>query len=311
MHTRMETPKAPRVAALLTCFTRREKTLSALGSIFSQQHAIPRELTVILVDDGSTDGTTEAVASAYPAVHILRGDGSLFWNGGMRVAFAEAMRSDFDYYLWLNDDTSLFPGALDRLLASAHALARQGKTAIVTGSTCDPIHGGRTYGGIRRQLTWRGLQLLPVMPLSDSLQPCDTMNGNCTLIPRVIAGIVGNLDAAFRHSIGDFDYGFRARSAGFELYVAPGYVGTCARNSARGTWRDQTAPLAARWRNLVSPKGLPFKEWLIYTRRHCGPLWPLYTLSPYLKTLLGVGLRASGYKATVRPKPSEASRESA
>jgi hypothetical protein len=37
---------------------------------------------------------------------VLGGDGSLFWNGGMRLAYADAMRSDFDYYLWLNGDTS-------------------------------------------------------------------------------------------------------------------------------------------------------------------------------------------------------------
>jgi GT2 family glycosyltransferase len=283
----------PSVAALLTCFNRRENTLSALESLFHQHEAIPRKMTVILVDDGSTDGTAEAVASSYPTVRILRGDGSLFWTGGMRVAFAEAMRSDFDYYLWLNDDTRLFPDALDGLLASAQKLERDGRIAIVTGSTCDPVQGNRTYGGFRRQLSWKGIQFLPVQPLPDALQPCDIMNGNCTLIPRAIAREVGNLDAAFRHSVGDFDYGFRARAAGFGIYIAPGYVGSCTQNSVQGTWRDRTAPFEVRWRNLVSHKGLPFKEWLVYTHRHYGALWPLYTVSPYLKTLLGVGLGRS------------------
>lgn len=297
LHTnsRMKTSKAPRVAALLTCFNRREKTLNALEAIQSQQEACPRKLTVILVDDGSTDGTAEAVASVHPKVHIMRGDGSLFWNGGMRVAFAEAMRSDFDYYLWLNDDTRLFDGALDRLLGTAQRLEREGRTAIVVGSTCDPVRESWTYGGFRRRLSWRGVQILSVQPLPDELQPCDTMNGNCTLIPRAITRKVGNLDAAFQHSIGDFDYGFRTRAAGFEICIVPGYVGCCARNSGIGTWRDNGAAFSKRWRHLMSPKGLPFREWLIYTYRHCGALWPFYTVMPYLKTLLGVGLRTSGY----------------
>ena len=41
----------------------------------------------------------------------------------MRVAFAEAMRSGFDYYLWLNDDTGLYPKALYTLLEASEKLA--------------------------------------------------------------------------------------------------------------------------------------------------------------------------------------------
>ena len=68
------------------------------------------DLNVYLVDDGSTDGTSEAVKKNFPQVNIIKGDGTLFWNGGMRVAFSKAMESEHDYYLWLNDDTILnFP----------------------------------------------------------------------------------------------------------------------------------------------------------------------------------------------------------
>ena len=42
----------------------------------------------------------------HPDVRLLRGNGQLYWNGGMRRAFGEAMAADYDYYLWMNDDTS-------------------------------------------------------------------------------------------------------------------------------------------------------------------------------------------------------------
>jgi len=294
--------KAPTVAALLTCFNRREKTLGALQAIFSQNENVPRQLSVFLVDDNSTDGTAKAVAASFPAVHLLHGTGSLFWNGGMRVAFAEAMQSDFDYYLWVNDDTHLLPEALDILLSTAEVLEQQGKAAIVVGSTFHPVHETWTYGGIRREFTWKGVRLTTVLPSASAPQPCDTVNGNCTLIPRSVAQKVGNLDPAYRHAIGDFDYGFRARKAGFEIYVAPVYVGTCTPNSDKGTWRDRSAPFAVRWRNLCSLKGLPFREWVLYTSRHYGYLWPLYAISPYVKTLLGAGLRPSGFE-TNEPEP--------
>jgi GT2 family glycosyltransferase len=112
------------------------------------------------------------------------------------------------------------------------------------------------------------------------------MNGTCTLVPHKIAEALGNLDGHFRHSLGDLDYGFRARSAGFHVYLAPGYLASCAGNPQSGTWLDTQLPFGVRWRHLTSPKGAPFPAWSLYCRRHLGPLWPLYAVSPYIKTLV-------------------------
>ncbi len=270
------------LAILMTCFNRRETTLACLASLAAQQRQVPRSEQVILVDDGSTDGTGDAVKQAYPGVRVLPTEGNLFWNGGMRVAFAEALQGDYDAYLWLNDDTMLFPHALDLLLGTA---SRMETSAILVGSTCNAQTGKRSYGGEWQQRRWLRNRLAPVQPEADRWQACNTMNGNCTLIPREIARTLGNLDAAFTHSFGDMDYGFRARRAGFSIYIAPGYLGSCADNSRAGTWRDASASLAARWSHLSSRKGSPFREWSIYCRRHLGPLWPLYAVSPYVKVL--------------------------
>ena len=276
-----------RIAALMTCFNRRKQTLRCLEQLLAQVKQVPFELSVILVDDGSTDGTADAVEAAYPGVTLVRGSGDLYWNQGMRLAIAHASRREFDAYLWLNDDTMLYPHAIACLLGTAQQLEAENVTAIVTGSTCDESNGGRSYGGFRWSERW-GRQLVPVVPSSNQAVLCDTMNGNCTLIPRRVAEAVGNLDPAFQHSLGDMDYGFRARALGFAVYVAPGYVGTCSDNSPQGTWRDRNAGFRKRWRHLNSPKGSPFSEWSLYCHRHLGAWWPLYTISPYLKTLAAV-----------------------
>ena len=144
-----------RLAVLLTCYNRKPKTLACLAALFSQGLPSEVKMEVYLVDDGSTDGTTEAVEQAYPQVKILPGDGSLFWNGGMRMAFAEAMKEDYDYYLWLNDDTLLYPDALSNLLSTSHQLISQGEThSIIVGSTQDPDNNEHTYGGIRQERWW-------------------------------------------------------------------------------------------------------------------------------------------------------------
>jgi GT2 family glycosyltransferase len=281
-----QTPEPKRtVAVLMTSFNRRQQTLRCLELLFTQA-ALPQvALRVILVDDGSSDGTPEAVAECFPAVTVLAGSGNLFWNQGMRMAFAYALHQGFDFYLWLNDDTQLFPGALETMLEAERALRGRGTPAIITGSTCDALTGRRSYGGCRWKAGWRR-ELEGVEPHSTEALPCDTMNGNCTLIPHEIAKAVGNLEPRFTHSFGDFDYGFRAVRAGFQIFTAPGFVGSCSDNSRRNTWRDRSASLRKRWQHLNSVKGSPFREWIVYCRRHLGLLWPLYAVSPYLKTVL-------------------------
>jgi GT2 family glycosyltransferase len=273
------------IAVLMTSFNRREVTLKSLDSLFRQQKAADVEFTVFLVDDGSTDGTGKAVNSLFPQVNVLRGDGTLFWNGGMRMAFAMAMRDSFDAYLLLNDDTILYSDALESITQCAKRWLAASGPAIVVGSTKSPDSGKHSYGGIAFRA--RGFALKHEKVLPDESLPigCETMNGNVALIPREIVAVVGNLDKRFRHQFGDLDYGLRARRAGFDVVVAPGYAGECLPNSPSGTWRDSSLTFKQRWKNLMSPKGVPFGEWLLFTRRHYGWKWPYYAVSPYLKTI--------------------------
>src|SRR5580700_8623826 len=99
------------IAVLMTSFNRREVTLKSVAALFQQRKAEGVQFTVFLVNDGSTDGTDEAVHSRFPDVRVLQGDGTLFWNGGMRMAFETAARESFDAYLFLNDDTFLYSDA--------------------------------------------------------------------------------------------------------------------------------------------------------------------------------------------------------
>ncbi len=292
-----------RLAALLTCYNRCSKTLGSLSALFNQE--LPAELTldVYLVDDGSTDGTAAAVSQAYPQVKILQGNGSLFWNRGMRKAFAEAIQRDYDYYLWLNDDTTLYPNALNKLLETFQRLVEQGEQqAIVTGSTCDPHTGTLTYGGVVRRSRLRPLKFDLLEP-GEQVQPCDTINGNCVLIPREVVQVVGNLDPAFTHYIGDWDYGLRAQKRGCTVWLAPGYVGTCAQNDQPGSRVNSSVSPSEQLKKMSQPKGLnvqeqilyPLGEWKVFAQRHGGLLWPIYWLIPY-RRLLWLSLLGSPQK---------------
>jgi GT2 family glycosyltransferase/glycosyltransferase involved in cell wall biosynthesis len=274
--------KPATVAVLLTCHNRRQYTLACLESL--RRNVIDGvTVDVHLVDDGSRDGTVEAIAEAYPDVEITLGSGELFWGGGMRLAFNRAVPAGPDYLLWLNDDVVLDEDALERLLATHAALcAEREPLSLVVGATRDPQSAATTYGGVRRTSRVRRMAFAQVAP-TDEPQRCDTMNGNVVLVPKSVYSVVGNLDARFTHSMGDFDYGLRARSAGCQVFLCPGHVGTCKVNPPSETFQDERLRRSERLRRAASPKGLPFREWAVLCRRHGGPFWPALALSPYVR----------------------------
>jgi GT2 family glycosyltransferase len=287
---------AKTIAVLMTCYNRKQDTLDCLSQLFAQILLEDVSLKVYLVDDGSTDGTASAVSDAYSAVQIIQGGGDLFWNRGMRLAFSTAMQNDFDYYLWLNDDTLLYPNALKNLLNTMQSLAERGDHhAIVAGSTQDSESGVLTYGGVRKGNWWHPFQFQPIEP-GTIPQPCYTMNGNCVLIPRSVVQRVGNLDSKFHHYIGDYDYGLRAKQQNCSVWIAPGYVGTCAMNPAyqRKAYSKVTRK---QIKELSQPKGITlggvilysFQEWFVFTKRHGGPFWLFYWLLPYRRLLQLLG----------------------
>lgn len=272
-----------RIAALITCHNRKAQTLACLEALYQNTLPDGYSLDVFLVDDGSIDGTEQAVRERYPQVNVIKGDGSLYWNGGMRVAFAAAMEKDFDYYLWLNDDTQLYPNVLDALISTHERLSKEDRAPlIIVGSTQDIDVAKLTYGGMHRVSKWLPLRMGKVMPQKEAVQ-CDTMNGNCVLLSRVVVKLVGNLDRSYTHSMGDIDYGFRARKLGCKIWVVPGFVGKCDLNTGKGMWADVRLPLQERWKRMLGPKGLPPKEWLAFTHRHGGWLWPVLWANPYVK----------------------------
>ncbi|MGF1587855.1 MAG: glycosyltransferase family 2 protein [Pleurocapsa sp.] len=273
----------PQIAVVMTCHNRRDITMTCLQSLDKQR--IPVE--VYLVDDGSTDGTSDTVRESYPKVNLIQGSGSLFWSGGMRVAFSEAIKKNYDYYIWLNDDTLLNSEALSDLLNIHLNLSEQGyPSSIVVGSTQDPVTGKPTYGGAVKSKRWYSNKLEFLEP-SHELQKCDTMYGNCVLIPRSVVAKVGNIDSAFIHALGDIDYGLRAIQLGCSVWAAPGFIGTCAQNSPKGSWIDCNISVVERLQKAWQVKNFPVLPWTTFTRRHSGFFWFLYWFLPYIRAVIG------------------------
>lgn len=267
----------PQVTVMMTSFNRCEQTLACLRSLFASRGRVA--LRVILVDDSSSDGTAGAVLDAFPDVTLIEGTGSLYWAGGMRVAFERARDQAFDYLLWLNDDVVLADDAVDNLIRTECELRPRRGPCIVVGALRDPTTGSTTYSGVAR----RGLRRTAFDQIPPGIRPrrADTMNGNVVLVPQHAAQRLGPFDRVYRHAIADYDYGLRAAAAGIETWIAPNFVGTCSRNAP-----PDARPAGEGLRAIVAPKRLPPRAWLVFTRRHTGRMWPLYWVSPYVRAML-------------------------
>lgn len=275
--------KQANLAVIMTCHNRRDTTIACLQALYQQKN----QFDVYLTDDGSYDGTAEAVKTQYPEVKIIQGNGNLFWVGGMHLAFGEAIKNQYDYYLWLNDDTFLEANALNKLLHIYQNLIEEGyPNSIVVGSTKDPITGKATYGGALRSKKWYSNKFEFLEP-SSVVQKCDAMYGNCVLIPKSVVAKVGNIDTAFVHSLGDLDYALRAHKLGCQIWIAPGYIGTCSKNSIRNSWVDTNLNILERWKKVLHIKGFPLKSWTVFCSRHSGPFWIFYWFLPYIRAIIG------------------------
>lgn len=273
----------PSIAVAMTCFNRRKKTVACVASLQAAMRAIEARYgyRLYLTDDGSTDGTADAVRAIEPEAEILQGSGSLYWGGGMHAALDAAMTNGHDFYLWLNDDVTLLPDGLAQLMAAWEGAADP--ATIVVGSMKDE-DGRLSYGGVRRPRAAKRITFALVPPAATP-QPAESFNGNCVLVPAAAAARLGNIDARFIHTIGDFDYGLRATAAGVPILVATGYAGVCGKNDPAGSFNDRALPMRERLRKLSSSKGLPIDGWREFCRRHTGPAWPLFAIWPYARVV--------------------------
>lgn len=231
-----------RIATILTVFNRREKTLACLRHLFAALEAYNQKcetangeeclaLSVFLTDDGCTDGTAEAVRTEFADkdIHILQGTGSLFWAGGMRLAWQAAIDTgtSWDYYLLLNDDTHIYNNAFELLLeADDFGFQQKGKHGLSSGAICQPDdHSMITYGGFNFRSKTKGKRYL-VKP-TGTPQRIDLSHANILLVHHCVVDAIGIFYKGYIHGSADFDYAQMASRKGFPVSLTSEVCGEC------------------------------------------------------------------------------------
>ena len=249
------------IAVLITCFNRKDKTMACLTALFNCPLPENHFLEVYLVNDGCTDGTCEAVTEKFSHVNVIQGTGNLFWNRGMYLAWTTAAKTkDYKFYLWLNDDTILYPNAVRELIETSETENHQ---SIICGSTyATGLLQKITYGGKNSGKTL-------IIP-NGQKQKCKYANGNILLVPIYVYSNVGTNDPIFHHSMGDYDYGFRARKAGIHSVISPHVLGVCDERTKFPAWCHHNTPIIKRFKLLYTPLGVHPIQHFIFEKRHFG-----------------------------------------
>lgn len=210
-----------KIALVIPVHNRRETTLRALRSL-RRINTDGLEVKIVVVDDGSTDGTSEAISVEFPEVELLCGDGTLHYAAGTNRGISAALEWGSDYLVTMNDDAIFHEDFLVRLVATARS---SGRTII--GSMLllwDTPH--RVFQVDPQWQPFRGGWVFPegMTAFSAPRDPFEVecLVGNCVLFPVQAIRENGFMDEkTFANGWGDAQYTARMRRAGWKLLVDP------------------------------------------------------------------------------------------
>jgi len=185
----------------------------------SLRRTVYEDIEVIVVDNGSTDGTYEVVKESFPEVKVLRSERNLGFAGGNNLGIREA-RGEIVFLL--NDDTEVEPDWARELVQASTSLPDWG------------VIGAKLLYPDRKTIQHAGGEILPNaltkhigdgQPDSteyDSIRKCEYVTGAAFAIRRETLEKVGLLDEGFFPIyFEEVDYCWRVRRAGFQVYYVP------------------------------------------------------------------------------------------
>lgn len=205
-----------RASVIVVSYNSRPDLPACLDSILSQLTA---EDELIVVDNGSTDGSADLVAARYPQVTLIRSGNEGYAGGNNRGAQA----AQGEYLVILNPDTALLPGAIDALIGPLASAEIGLTTACIV--FMDRPNIVNTCGNT---VQFTGLTYCrgAGQPRSGytTAAEVDAVSGAAFAIRRSLFDELGGFDERFFMYVEDTDLSWRARNAGYRCLYVPGAI---------------------------------------------------------------------------------------
>jgi GT2 family glycosyltransferase len=215
---------SPEVSIIIVSWNTREDLLACLASIKREVRGVDHE--VLVIDNGSRDGSPEAVRREAPWTTVIENGGNL---GFARAANQGLRRMRGRYALLLNPDARLRAGALEILVA----FMESHRNAGVAGGQLLNGDGSRqnsiaNFPSLATELLNKSLlrRFSPeTFPGKERVHPgpleVDSVIGVCMLVRGEAIGRVGLLDESYFLFLEETDWCWRIRKAGWKTYHVP------------------------------------------------------------------------------------------
>lgn len=209
--------KKPKIFVLTAVHNHIENTKSFLKSLDGQDY---EEVSVIIIDDGSSDGTYEYIKNNYPKVKIIKGDGNLWWTGSLCTGIEEILKRSLksDYILTINNDCTFNNDYLSSLINVAKIHPKFIVGSCVLSKKNQSVWDAGVY------INWNPLNFYSDINVNKRdiennvlySSAFDTLSSKGTLFPVGLISKIGNFDSkSFPHYLSDYDYFYTAKKNGY------------------------------------------------------------------------------------------------
>jgi GT2 family glycosyltransferase len=203
----------PRVYVLVLNWNNWKDTIECLASLESLDYGNRK---VIVLDNGSTDGSVQRIRDKFPEVEVMELGENLGFGRGNNAGIRAALERGAEYVWLLNNDTTADPVALRAMVDVAEADPKVGAVGSAIYSTAEPEHLQAWGGGYVN--FWLGRSRHFLSAVSD--EKIEFLTAASLLLRRPVLESLGLFDEGFFMYWEDADYCFRLRRAGWRLAVA-------------------------------------------------------------------------------------------
>ncbi|HEX8646005.1 MAG TPA: glycosyltransferase family 2 protein [Thermoleophilaceae bacterium] len=211
-----------RVSAIVVNYRRPQMTAACLEALRDALARVDGETEVVVVDNGSGDGSAEAIRAAAPEARVVELPENLGFPSG---ASEGIRRSSGEWVALINNDVIVEPDALAEMLAAAEAAPDVGSVAAQMRFASDP--GTINSAGIGVDRLGIAFDRLLGRPVSESeSRPVEVFgaSGGAALHRRRMLDEIGGMDETYFFALDDVDLSWRAQMAGWRCLYAPAAV---------------------------------------------------------------------------------------